>query len=147
MNKAFYEVSQVLENYAATVYELDVEKFLAAYGDGIHLYDCWGRWELQGLPAWRESVTEWFAGIREDNNIVKVTFDDVVITEEASVAFVYCAVTFTGYEEAGSEPLRQMTNRFTFGLKKSEESWQIAHEHSSLPIDLEAGNALFDSKA
>ena len=43
MNKSFYEVSQVLENYATAVYELDVEKFLAAYGDGIHLYDCWGR--------------------------------------------------------------------------------------------------------
>ncbi|PJK16175.1 DUF4440 domain-containing protein [Chryseomicrobium excrementi] len=147
MNNAFYEVSQVLENYAAAVYELDVEKFLAAYHEDIHLYDCWGRWELQGLPAWRESVAEWFSGIREDNNVVNVTFDDVVITEDANTAFIHCAVTFTGYEAGGSEPLRQMTNRFTFGLKKSEESWQIAHEHSSLPIDLETGNALYDSKA
>lgn len=147
MNNAFYEVSQVLENYAAAVYELDVEKFLAAYHDDIHLYDCWGRWELQGLPAWRESVAEWFSGIREDNNIVKVAFTDVVITEQSSVAFIHCAVTFTGYEAGGSEPLRQMTNRFTFGLKKQGESWQITHEHSSLPIDLETGKALFESKS
>lgn len=147
MTNSFHEVSEVLENYATAVYELDVEKFLAAYGDDIHLYDCWGRWELQGLPAWRESVAEWFSGIREDNNVVEVTFDDVVITEDASVAFVHCAVNFTGYEAGGSEPLRQMTNRFTFGLKKLEGSWQITHEHSSLPIDLETGKALFDLKS
>lgn len=92
-------------------------------------------------------MTEWFAGIREDNNVVNVTFDDVVITEDANTAFVHCAVTFTGYEAGGSEPLSQMTNRFTFGLKQSEGSWQITHEHSSLPIDLDIGKALFDLKA
>lgn len=54
MKNSFHQVSEVLENYATAVYELDVEKFLAAYHDDIHLYDCWGRWEIHGLLSWRE---------------------------------------------------------------------------------------------
>jgi hypothetical protein len=59
---------------------------------------------------------------------------------------VHCAVTFAAFRENTEDKLRQMTNRFTFGLKKVNESWLITHEHSSLPIDMQSGKGIFNLK-
>ncbi|WP_430787161.1 YybH family protein [Virgibacillus flavescens] len=139
-------VQDVLENYKRSVYERDVEKFLSTYAADVHIYDCWGSWECMGVSPWRESVTAWFNGLREDENVVKVDFTDVTIEESTDVAFVHCAVTFAGHSETSGEKLQQMTNRFTFCLKKVDDSWLITHEHSSLPIDMGTGKGMFDLK-
>ncbi|MBW9234491.1 nuclear transport factor 2 family protein, partial [Leptospira santarosai] len=68
------------------------------------------------------------------------------IEENNNVAFVHCAVTFAGYQEKSGEKNRQMTNRFTIGLKKVNDSWLITHEHSSLPIDMQTGKGIFNQK-
>lgn len=37
-----------------------------------------------------------------------------------------------------------MTNRFSVGLEKRDGAWKVVHEHSSLPIDLGSGKAVFE---
>jgi ketosteroid isomerase-like protein len=76
--------------------------------------------------------------------MLKVDVDEVVIEESTILAFVHCSVTFAAYKEESEEKLRQMTNRFTFGLKKVNDAWLIIHEHSSLPINMEDGKGMFD---
>jgi ketosteroid isomerase-like protein len=137
-------VQDVLENYKCAVYEKDVEKFLSTYASDVHIYDCWGNWECKGISSWRENVIEWFNRLSEDENLLKVDFNDLSIEENTNVAFVHCAVSFVAYSEKSGEKLRQMTNRFTFGLKKVNESWFITHEHSSLPIDMQTGQGMFN---
>ncbi len=139
-------VEGVLENYKQAIYEKDVEKFLTIYDEDVHIYDCWGKWESKGISLWRENVVNWFNGMREEGELLKVDFSDVTIEENTNLAFVYCAVTFAAYSEKSEEKLRQITNRFTFGLKKVNESGFIFHEHSSLPIDMETGRGMFDSR-
>ncbi|WP_404460739.1 YybH family protein [Sutcliffiella horikoshii] len=139
-------VEGVLENYKQAIYEKDVEKFLTIYDEDVHIYDSWGKWESKGISLWRENVVNWFNGMREEGELLKVDFSDVIIEENTNLAFVYCAVTFVAYSEKSEEKLRQITNRFTFGLKKVNESWFIFHEHSSLPIDMETGRGMFDSR-
>jgi ketosteroid isomerase-like protein len=90
-------------------------------------------------------VKGWFNGLKEEGASLKVDFNDVAVEENSNLAFVYCAVSFTAHNESG-EKLRQMTNRFTFGLKKENESWTIIHEHSSLPISMETGKGIFNLK-
>lgn len=87
-------------------------------------------------------MEEWFNGLSEDGVFLKTEFSDVIITENHDLGFVHCAVTFAAYNEK-EERLRQITNRFTFCLKREEGSWVITHEHSSLPIDHETGKGLF----
>src|SRR5690348_7195347 len=111
------KVQDVLENYKCAVYEKDVEKFLSIYATNIHIYDCWGNWECKGISLWREKVIEWFTGLSEDGELLKVELDDLTIEENSNVAFVHCAVTFAAYKEKTGEKLRQMTNRFTYGFK------------------------------
>jgi hypothetical protein len=50
--------------------------------------------------------------------MLKVDVDEVVIEESTNLAFVHCSVTFAAYKEESEEKLRQMANRFTFGLKE-----------------------------
>ncbi|MCG3088356.1 YybH family protein [Sporosarcina cyprini] len=146
MTKNFITIQDVLDNYQTAILEKDVEKFLSMYTSEIHIYDCWGNWESKGISSWRGNVEEWFNGLTENGVLLKVEWNDVVIEENSNLAFVHCAVTFAAYQEDSGEKLRQMTNRFTFGLRKENDTWAIAHEHSSLPIDLETGKGLFNSK-
>ncbi|UAL47923.1 nuclear transport factor 2 family protein [Sutcliffiella horikoshii] len=139
-------VEGILENYKRAIYEKDVESFLAIYDKNVHIYDCWGKWESKGITLWRENVVNWFGGMREEGELLKVDFCDVTIEENMNLAFVHCAVTFAAYSGKSEEKLRQITNRFTFGLKKVNETWLITHEHSSLPIDMETGRGMFDSR-
>lgn len=141
----FTEVQDVLENYQRAVLERDVEGFISAYASDVHIYDSWKDWECVGLSQWKESVNSWFNGLREEGVLLKTDFNDVVVQENSSLAFVHCAVTFAAHNESG-EKLRQMTNRFTFGLRRENESWTITHQHSSLPISMETGKGIFNLK-
>jgi len=141
----FAEVQDVLDNYSLSVYGKDVEKFLSPYASEIHIYDCWEKWECVGVDQWAESVHGWFTGLSEEGVVLKIDFDDVVVEENSNLAFVHCAVTFAAYNVAG-EKLRQITNRFTFGLRKENGSWSIIHQHSSLPLSMESGKGIFNLK-
>ncbi|MDM5197219.1 MULTISPECIES: YybH family protein [Fictibacillus] len=139
-------VQDVLDNYKSAVYEKDVERFLSSYDPDVHIYDCWGKWESRGIAPWKESVTEWFNGLAADGVYLNVDFNDLVVEENSNLAFIHCAVTFAAHQEESGEKLRQITNRFTFGLRKEKDSWLITHEHSSLPIDMNTGKGMFNLK-
>lgn len=143
MTNEFYKVQDILENYKTAVYEKDVEKFLSMYAPDMHIYDCWGSWESKGISSWREKVMAWFNGLNEDGVLLEVEFNDLVVEENSNLAFAHCDVIFAAHLKDSGEKLRQMTNRFTYGLKKVDESWVIAHEHSSLPINMETGKGIF----
>ena len=145
MTAVFDHVQDVLENYKAATYEKDVEKFLSTYAADIHIYDCWNDWACIGISQWKQGVKAWFDGLRAEDVVLKTDFDDVVIEENDNLAFVHCRVTYAAYTQSG-EKLRQISNRFTFGLRKENGSWIIKHEHSSLPIHMETGKGIFDLK-
>ncbi len=146
MSFNFIKVQDVLENYKSSVYEKDVERFLTIYAPDIHIYDCWSNWECKGIIHWRTNVEEWFEGLRRDGVSLIVNFNDLVIEENMNLAFVHCSVKFTAQNVETEEKLRQLTNRFTFGLRKVDDSWMITHEHSSLPINKDTGMGIFNLK-
>ncbi|QQE78844.1 nuclear transport factor 2 family protein [Alicyclobacillus sp. SO9] len=143
--RRFANIQDVLANYSSAVYETDVERFISAYAADVHIYDCWEDWECIGVSRWKESVNGWFNGLNDEGVLLKVDFNDVVVEENPSLAFVHCNVLYAAYNASG-EKLRQMTNRFTFGLRKENESWTITHEHSSLPLSMETGKGIFNLK-
>ncbi|WP_394122061.1 YybH family protein [Planococcus donghaensis] len=144
MKNEIFKVEDMLKNYKDAVHKKDAEKFLSAYADDVHIYDCWERWESKGISLWRESVVGWFNELNEDGYSLNVDFNDVTIVENNDVAFVHCAVTYAAFKDNVEEKIRQMTNRFTFGLKKVNESWRIVHEHSSVPINKDTGKGNFN---
>ncbi|HWV22609.1 MAG TPA: nuclear transport factor 2 family protein [Thermomicrobiales bacterium] len=126
-------VQDVFDTYCTAVYEKDVDAYIDLYSKDVHVFDAWGDFEVTGLLRWREMTEAWFGSLGDER--VPVTFSTVEIRASGDVAFAHAAVTFAG-ETAGGERLREMTNRFTFGLCREDDGWKIVHQHSSLPIDM-----------
>ncbi|WP_062232314.1 YybH family protein [Fictibacillus sp. FJAT-27399] len=145
MNDGFTKVQDVIENYKSAVYEQDVEKFVSAYATNIQVYDCWEDWEYKGISKWKEAVNGWFNHLKEGGVQLKVELNDLVVEENAGLAFIYSNMSLIAYN-GSEEKLRQITNRFTFGLKKENNSWKIIHQHSSLPISMETGKCISNLK-
>lgn len=133
-------VTHALEAYAAAVYAKDVEAFTSLYADDVHVFDSWGQWQYSGIGEWREMAAGWFSSLGAER--VDVEFHDVRSAIGEDVAFAHAAVTFAGVSAQG-ERQRSVTNRLTLNLVKKDGGWKIAHEHSSLPIDMESGKGIF----
>jgi ketosteroid isomerase-like protein len=100
----------------------------------------WGQWQYDGIDAWRRMAAGWFRSLGEER--VEVGFNGVSSSVGDEVAFGSAAVTFSAISADGIR-LRSMTNRVTMGLAKKAGVWKIAHEHSSLPIDMATGKGIF----
>lgn len=133
-------VGDALAAYAAAVNAKDVQAFAAIYDDDVHIFDSWGRWQYAGIDEWRAMAAGWFGSLGDET--VEVAFADLRSVVGDDVAFGYAAVTFTGISATG-ERLRAMTNRLSIGLQKKDGVWKVVHEHTSLPIDLASGSAIF----
>jgi ketosteroid isomerase-like protein len=64
---------------------------------------------------------------------VAVTFDRVQTTVTSDLAALTARVVYAAIDAQGTE-LRSMQNRLTWVLKPDGDSWQIIHEHTSVPI-------------
>lgn len=129
---------EVLENYKATISEIDVEGFLSSYSSDILIYDCWNNWKIEGIFQWRKVVTEWFEGLTKSDLSLDVEWKDLIMEESDHIAFTHGIVTYI--EDTGES----MTLRLTLGFRKEKDSsWYIVHEHTSLPIHYEAREGIF----
>ena len=125
-------IQKVLDTYKAAAYAKDVEAFLSIYDHDIYVFDMWEKWSYDGIDAWRGMVTGWFGSLGDE--LVKVEFNELEITETKEMAVAHMIVTFRGLSAEGTE-LRSMQNRMTCVLKNTKGIWKIIHEHSSSPLE------------
>jgi ketosteroid isomerase-like protein len=124
-------IQHLLEGYAATVREKNVDKFMQLYDPEVTVFDAWGVWAFKGAAARRKTVEEWFKSLGSDTD--KVTFDDVKVTLGPELALLSATGRYAAITADGTE-LRSLQNRFTWGLKRVGTAWKIIHEHTSFPI-------------
>ena len=91
----------------------------------------WGRFSYEGRATIRAAAEDWFASVGTDE--IRVEFQEVREARGDEVAVVHAFVRFSGVSPEGEE-LRSMTNRLTWGLRRTAEGWEIAHEHTSAPL-------------
>jgi uncharacterized protein (TIGR02246 family) len=129
-------IGSVLEAYRDAVHAKDVDAFVAIFGDDVRVFDMWGTWSHDGIAAWREMAVGWFRSL--DDELVRVEFDDVesIVGDDAAVLSAF--VTFAGLSADGEE-LRSLNNRLTWGLRKTDGTWKVVHEHTSAPVDMATG--------
>lgn len=127
--------------YAAAVYSKDVEAFAACYTQDVRVFDAWGVWSYEGIAAWREMATGWFASLGEER--VGVDFDEERFDGGDRLGTVTALVTYQGLAADGTEA-RAMQNRITWVLRRKGDAWRIAHEHTSAPIDFDSLKAMLN---
>ncbi|HEX4710614.1 YybH family protein [Phenylobacterium sp.] len=139
MSDVELEAAEVLRRYKSAVRAKDVERMLALYDDDVRIFDAFGLWAIQGAPAWRQAVEQWFGSLGHDT--VEVDLADLRTDGGTDLAVVSAIVTFAAVSAQG-ERLRSMQNRFTWSLARRGGVLKIFHEHSSAPISLDDGKAI-----
>jgi uncharacterized protein (TIGR02246 family) len=135
-------VTTILENYTSAVLAKDVDTFLTLYADDTLIFDSWGNWEYAGLDAWRPMVQMWFDSLGD--KLCEARFTEVVATVRDDVAFAHAAVRYAEVTAEG-ERVDSMMNRITIALELRQGEWKIVHEHTSMPLDMETAQGIFDA--
>jgi uncharacterized protein (TIGR02246 family) len=130
------DVGSLLEAYRDAVHAKDVDAFVAIFADDVRVFDMWGAWSHDGIDSWREMAEGWFGSLGDER--VRVEFEDVQTTGGDDAAVLSAFVTFAGLSADGME-LRSMNNRLTWGLRKTDGTWKVVHEHTSAPVDMATG--------
>ena len=104
----------------------------------------WGEWTIKGLAAWRELTIGWFASLKTER--VVVTFEEIQIRAAGESASATALVRFAAISGDGEE-LRYLQNRLTWIIQKSENSWKIVHQHTSVPINFETMKGILKKAA
>ena len=132
-------IERVIEAYKSAVYAKDAGAFIRLYDPKVRVFDAWGIWSYEGAAAWQMAIESWFTSLGTEK--VKVSFDDVQATGNADFAVVSAIVTYAALS-AQSDPIRNMQNRLSWGLRPSGHVLRIFHEHTSAPIGFEDMKAI-----
>lgn len=125
------DIQTVFARYSEAVFQKDTAAFLSLFDENVRVFDMWA-WTYDGLPAWREMVTGWFANLGADRDVVM--FDDLRIQQSGDMAVASAIARFAAVSEKGEE-LRFLQNRLTWVIQKKDGAWKIIHEHTSGPVD------------
>jgi ketosteroid isomerase-like protein len=87
-------------------------------------------------------VQMWFDSLGD--NLCEARFAEVVATVRDDVAFAHAAVRYAEVTAEG-EQADAMMNRITMALELRKGEWKIVHEHTSLPLDMETAQGIFDA--
>jgi ketosteroid isomerase-like protein len=139
MNERTDPFVQILDSYKTAVLAKDVDAFVALYDDNVHIFDMWGTWSLRGIESWRNMASEWFSSLGTERVIVDVK--DAQSTLVGELAIGHAILTYTAVSAEGKE-LRSLSNRITMALKRTGESWEVIHEHTSAPVDHHSSKAI-----
>jgi ketosteroid isomerase-like protein len=132
-------VTRIIETYKAAVYAKDVAGFMRLYDQRVRVFDAWGVWSYEGAESWQRTVESWFKSL--GNELVKVAFDEIIVSEARDSAVVSAILTYASFSPQGSQ-LRAMQNRLTWGLRTSGHVLRIVHEHTSAPIGFDDQKAI-----
>jgi uncharacterized protein (TIGR02246 family) len=137
-------IARVLAAYQAAVYAKDLDAFTSLYDEDVHLFDMWGAWSCQGLPAWRALAADWFASLGSER--VKVGVAELQVCGDGDFAAAHAFLRFTA-ESAEGQLLRSLDNRISLVLQRKAGAWKIVHEHTSAPVDFATGKVVLRRQA
>lgn len=128
-------VARLAGEYAEAALRKEPERLAAIYADDVLAFDMWGRHSVAGKAAWLAEIRGWLGGLGGER--VKVDFQDLRAELSGDAGFATALVRYAALDPAGAE-LRSMVNRLTWGLRRRQGAWFVAHQHTSAPLDAEA---------
>ena len=124
------QIRSLLLGWARAVHDGDLDAVLADHADDIVMFDVPPPDDgVRGIDAYRDTWPGFFEWQRRGAVFDVVSLE---VTAGADVAFA-CALLRCGTaEELAREPARRL--RITFGLRRRDGRWVVAHEHHSFPL-------------
>jgi uncharacterized protein (TIGR02246 family) len=131
------------DKFAAAFNAKDVNAIMALYSssDDLVVFDVVPPRQYTGWAAYKKDFEDTFAMYPGP---VQFQVDDLVVTVGGDIAFGHSIQTANVTDKKGKKVT--LTVRVTDGYKRVNGQWVIAHEHASIPVDLETMKGVPDSK-
>ena len=60
--------NEILQSYANSVYNKDIEDFLSIYDKNVYIFDTWNDWMSNDIKALRQMATQWFESLGKEKS-------------------------------------------------------------------------------
>ena len=132
-------VRAVVDKLVQAIRRKDVDGAMSVFGPHVVSFDLGPPLRHGGGDDFRR---HWQALFDAYEGTIEYELRDLVIETGAGVAFVHSLNRTGGTLRGGTRSARWL--RWTACLVRIGDQWRIVHEHVSVPVDVEAGEALLD---
>src|SRR5262249_33616446 len=133
------EVRAVLENWSNGIRVKDIDGLMAVYSADAVYFDVVPPLRLTGADAIRRNFVRWFE-LWESGIGVEIRELNLVVSGDLAAAHMLHRTS--GTLRSGREVGYWI--RATVYCQRSDQRWLIAHEHVSLPVDVQNRSAVMD---
>jgi len=130
------EIQALVNDRLVAIRLKNVNQLLFGYIPGILSFDVVGPLQYSGTEAIKMRMEEWFSTFKGN---IGLEISDLHITAGKDVAFQYCLNHVSATKITGE--MLDMWWRETIGYQKIDGNWVITHQHSSVPFDVNSGQA------
>lgn len=130
-SRATAEIRSLIENWATSVRDLDLDGVVADHADSVLMFDVPPPVQIRGIDGYRQTWPPFFDWLKSGGTF---EIDSLEVTAGEDVAYATALLRCGRTEELASDPEPRL--RLTVGLRKEAGGWIIAHEHHSFPSDL-----------
>lgn len=131
------EVRGRIDQLIEAVRAMDLERLKTVYAPDVVTFDVQAPLQRVGLEGKLQNWVEAFAAFQRP---LEYDLRELAVTVGGDVAFAHGLARLRGTLKNGN-PAGGFWVRFTACLRKVGGTWLIAHDHASVPLDLESGRA------
>lgn len=129
MNADEEQIRELVNRWVSAIHAGDLDGVLADHAEDIVMFDVPPPYEgVRGIEAYRDTWPPFFAWQAQG---ASYEIESLEVTAGADVAYALALLRCGTPDELAANPANRL--RLTFGLRKREGRWQIAHEHHSFP--------------
>jgi ketosteroid isomerase-like protein len=133
------DVTALLDRQSEAMGRKDIDRVMALYSADVVYFDVVPPLRFDGSAELRSRFLQWFESYRSGIHLERRDLH-MVVSGDLAVAYWLSrsSGTLTDGRHVGSWV------RATSCCRQSEGVWRIVHEHISLPVDVDSGNAVRD---
>jgi uncharacterized protein (TIGR02246 family) len=125
------QIRALIESWAAAIDRSELDGAVADRADDVVMFDVPPPHEgIRGIEAYR--VT-WPPFLQWQRNGGCFELLELEVTAGTDVAFAHALLRCSTAEDLAAYPERRL--RISFGLRKHDGRWLVAHEHHSFPLE------------
>ena len=125
------QIRDLLRQWASATQKAQRDDVLANHLPDVLIYDVLAPMKYEGAAAYRQSWDDWQPDTRGE---AQFDLQDLSVSVGGDVAFAHCFIKCGGVLPNGK--MFEDLVRATFCLRKASDSWKVAHQHISKPIQI-----------